>query len=113
MPITAGKIILRVGALRPNKVGYSGDYKIKVSPYFFKNETGRLAMDISSESMAAIGKGKVTTVTGVATTDGKDGASRRVVAVVRPVDIHHGTVRLSFMAGNRPLVFEPAYQLVN
>ena len=60
MPIAAGKATLTIGALQRADGVYSGDYKIKVSPYFFKHEKGRLAIVVSDESLAGINLGKVT-----------------------------------------------------
>ena len=111
MPITAGKATLTIGALQRADGVYSGDYKIKVFPYFLKNEKGRLAIVVSDESLAEINQGKVAVIAGTATTttSGKGGRSRHINATATPVDINSGTLKLWFMAGNRKMIFEPAY----
>ncbi len=109
MPVTAGKVVLIIGALKRTDGGYSGDYKIKVSPLFFKSEKGRLAIIVSDESSARIGQGNAAAIIGTATTSGKGGKSRHVDVTVAPVDNDHGTLKLWFMAGDRQLIFEPAY----
>jgi hypothetical protein len=109
MPITAGTVILTIGALHRTGDVYTGDYRIKVSPYFFKNERGRLAIVVSDQSMAAINEGKVVGIFGTATTSGKRGECRHIEATATPVDINHGTLRLWFMAGNRKMIFNPTY----
>jgi hypothetical protein len=109
MPIGAGKATLIIGALQRVNGVYSGDYKIEVFPYFFKNETGRLAIVVSDESLAEINLGKVTAIIGTATTSGKGGRSRHIDATTTPADINRGTLKLWFMAGNRNMIFEPAY----
>jgi hypothetical protein len=109
MPIGAGKATLIIGALQRANGVYSGDYKIKVFPYFFKNETGRLAIVVSDKSLAEINLGKVAAIIGTATTSGKGGASRHIDATATPVDINRGTLKLWFTAGNRNMIFEPAY----
>jgi hypothetical protein len=109
MPIASGKATLTIGALHRTGEVYSGDYKIKVSPYFFNNETGRLAIVVSDESLAGINEGKVAAIIGTATTSGKNGRSRHIDATAAPVDINHGTLKLWFKAGDRTMIFNPTY----
>lgn len=111
MPVGGGKATLIIGPLRRTDGIYSGDYKVKVVPYFFENEKGRLAIVVSDESLAEINQGKVTSITGTATTSGKGGLSRPIDATATPIDINRGTLKLWFMAGNKKMIFEPAYHL--
>jgi hypothetical protein len=110
MPVALGKATLTIGELQRTNGVYSGDYKIKVTPYFFKGEKGRLAIVVSDESLARITQGNAEAVTGTATTNGKGGKCRHIDATATPVDINHGTLKLWFVAGNRKMVFEPAYR---
>ena len=109
MPVAAGRATLIIGALRRTNDVYSGDYRIKVFPYFMKNEKGRLAIVISDASLAEAGQGKVVTITGTATTSGKNGRTRPITAIATPVNRDHGTLKLWFTAGSRKMTFEPAY----
>jgi hypothetical protein len=109
MPISGGKATLTIGALRRTNGVYCGDYKMKVSPYFFKNEKGRLAIIVSDESLAKIDRGTAAAIIGTATTGGRGGSSRHIDATAMPADINHGRLNLWFMAGDRKMVFEPAY----
>jgi len=109
MPVAAGKATLIIGALQRTNGVYMGDYKIKVVPYFLKNEKGRLAIVVSDESLAAVNQGKVAAITGTATTSGKGGRTRPITATATPVDPDHGTLKLWFTAGTRQMIFEPAY----
>jgi hypothetical protein len=109
MPVAAGQATLTIGPLRRADGVYSGDYRIKVSPYFFKNEKGRLAIIVSDESLAGIAQGKAAAIIGTATTSGKGGASRPIAATATPADINRGTLKLWFTAGDRKMIFEPAY----
>jgi hypothetical protein len=111
MSVGGGKATLIIGALKRANGVYSGDYHVKVFPYAFENEKGRLAIVVSDESLAGINQGKVVAIIGTATTSGKDGKSRHIDATATPVDINHGTLKLWFMAGNRKMIFEPAYHL--
>ena len=109
MPVDAGEATLTIGALRRTGGVYTGDYKVTVFPYFLKNETGTLAIVVPDESLARINQGKVVAITGTATTSGKGERSRLVEAVATPDDINHGNLKLWFMAGDRKMIFEPAY----
>ena len=112
MPIAAGKATLIIGALQRVDGVYTGDYKLKVFPYFLKNEKGRLAIVVSDESLAEINQGKVAAIIGTATTttSGKGGRTRHIDATATPADINRGTLKLWFTtAGNRKMIFEPAY----
>ena len=51
----------------------------------------------------------ITGITGTATTSGKGGSSRPIEATATPADINHGNLKLWFMAGDRKMIFEPAY----
>jgi len=109
MPIGAGKATLIIGVLQRTNGVYTGDYKLKVFPWFLKNEKGRLAIVVSDKSLADADQGKVVAIVGTATTSGKDGKTRDVKATATPINNNHGTLKLWFMAGNRKMIFEPAY----
>jgi hypothetical protein len=109
MPVDAGKATLTIGALQRVGGVYTGDYKVTVFPYFLKNEKGTLAIVVPDESLAKISQGKVVAITGTATTSGKSGSTRSIEATATPVDINHGNLKLWFMAGDRKMIFEPAY----
>ena len=110
MPVAAGRATLIIGALQRVDGVYAGDYRIKVFPYFLKNEKGRLAIVVSDASLAGINQGNVEAIIGTATTNGKGGRSRHIDATATPADINRGTLKLWFTtAGNRKMIFEPAY----
>jgi hypothetical protein len=109
MPVAKGKATLTIGALQWTNGVYSGDYKINVTPYFFKSEKGRLAIIVSDESFAKLTQGKVAAIIGTATTNGKGGKSRHIDATAAPFDVSNGTLKLWFTAGIRKMIFEPAY----
>jgi hypothetical protein len=113
MPLAGGTATLTIGALHRVGVVYLGDYRISVSPYFFKNERGRLAIVVSDDSLARINHGKVAAIIGTATTNGKGGITRHVDATATPANINHGMIKLWFMAGERKMTFEPAYHFTD
>jgi hypothetical protein len=112
MPVADGKATLIIGALQRTNGTYSGEYKIKVFPYFFKNEKGRLAIVVSDASLAAISEGKAAVIAGTATASRKGGKSRHIEATATPIDLNHGTLKLWFVAGERLMTFETAYHFV-
>ena len=109
MPVAGGRATLTIGTLRRADGVYTGDYKLKVFPYFLKNDQGRLAILVSDESMAEINRGNVTTVIGTATTSDRDGRSLHIDATAAPVNIDRGNLKLWFMVGDRKMIFTPAY----
>ncbi len=109
MPVPAGQATLIIGPLQRTNGVYAGDYKLKVFPYFLKNEKGRLAIIVSDVSLTKASQGKVVAITGTATTSGKGGRSRSIEATATPADVNHGTLKLWFTAGDRKMVFTPTY----
>jgi hypothetical protein len=109
MPVAAGRATLTIGALERVDGVYTGDYQIKVSPYFYKNEKGRLNIVVSDESLAKVSDGQVAEIIGTATTAGKGGLTRHIDATATPTNPDRGTLRLWFMAGDRKMIFEPTY----
>src|ERR1035438_962868 len=93
MPVAEGKATLTIGALKRADGIYTGDYKIKVFPYFLKNEKGRLAIVVSDKSQAAVTHGIVAAIIGTATTSGKGGKARHIEATATPINRDHGTLR--------------------
>ena len=108
MPVAAGKATLIIGALQRTNGVYSGDYRLKVFPYFLKNDKGRLAIVVSDETLAKVSQGQVAAITGTAIS-GKSGKSLPIAAAATPADTNHGQLKLWFTAGGRKMIFEPAY----
>jgi hypothetical protein len=113
MPVDAGKATLTIGALQRTNGVYAGDYKLKVFPWFLKNEKGTLAIVVSDASLAEASQGKVVAITGTATTSGKGGKCRPITAIATPVNKEHGTLKLWFTAGSRKMIFTPAYHFAD
>lgn len=109
MPVAGGRATLSIGPLRRSNGVYSGEYKIQVTPYFFKNEKGELAIHVPDDAVAEVAQGNATAITGTATTSGKGGASRPIGATATPANVDHGKIKLWFKAGDREMIFEPAY----
>ena len=61
------------------------------------------------QQSAAANQGKVVAITGTAITSGKGGKRRPIAATATPTDNNHGTLKLWFTAGDRKMIFTPAY----
>ena len=109
MPVAAGKATLTIGMLQRADGIYTGSYRINVSPYFYKNEKGKLNILVSDESLAKIDLGKSAAITGTATTSGAGGKTRHIEATATPANNDRGTLKLWFMSGDRKMIFEPSY----
>ena len=74
MPVAAGQATLIIGELRRTNGVYTGEYRIKVFPYFYKNENGSLAIIVTDEALAGAARGKVAAITGKKLVDPVRGA---------------------------------------
>jgi hypothetical protein len=110
--VSGAKARLTIGPLASCGEIYTGDYQMRVSPYFFKSEKGKLAISISNENIARAVAGEVVDVTGTATTTGKNERARRIDATATPHDKNRGTLKLWFMVGEKKLTFDTQYRFV-
>jgi hypothetical protein len=111
MRVGVNKVTLIIGSLQRADGVYTGDYRLKVFPYFLKNEKGRLAITVSDAALAGINQGKAVTINGTATTSGKSSRTRNIVAIATPTGPNGGKLKVSFTAGGRKMLFEPDYCL--
>lgn len=112
MSLPTAKATLIIGPLICSNHVYVGEFKVKVFPYFFKNQRGLLAINVPEEAQAAFNQGKPVTVSGTATST-KDGHVRQVQIMATPKDSDHGAVNLWFNAANQKMIFNPAYHFTN
>ena len=112
MKVAGGKATLTIGWLRRTNDVCRGDFRMKVVPYFFKNEKGTLAISVTDEMIAKAAQGQTVDITGTATGDGKHAVVRDITAVATPVDAEHGALKLWFMVDERKMVFETEYRFV-
>jgi hypothetical protein len=99
-----------VSGLTRDGGAFVGDYQIKVAPYFFKNETGKLTMLISDASLAKLTGNSAVEFTGRATTDGTN-KSRPVRVKAVPTTRLGGALMISVATENGALVFDTSYKL--
>jgi hypothetical protein len=114
MNVAGGKATLKIGALRRTNEVFGGPFEMKVTPYFFKNDKGMLAIVIPDDTIAKASQGQKVDIKGTATSaDPKGGVVvRHIEAVATPVDPEHGRLKLWFQLEDRKMVFETKYRFV-
>jgi hypothetical protein len=109
--VSGARATLIIGPLRRDGNIYTGDYQVKVSPYFFKGEKGKLAIVVSNESMTRVANGLPVEITGTATTSERNSVPRRIDATANPLDGDSGILKLWFLAGETKMTFDTSYRL--
>jgi len=107
-PVTGGKASLVIGSLQGNAETYVGNYELKVTPYFFMNETGSLSMTLPMESARKLDQGLAVAATGQAVTK-KNGKTRKVNATLTPTTKDAGSVTFAFTGESTNLTFKSTY----
>jgi len=109
--VPGGKATLMISPLKPKSDVFGGDYQMKVTPYFFKGESGKLAINVPREAFAKAAQGMAVDITGTATSHGETKV-RHIDATATPADSDHGALTLSFLVGDRKMVFNTSYHIV-
>jgi hypothetical protein len=108
--LAGGTARLAVGPLSRDGSFYVGDYRIKVFPYFFKSERGRLFIKVSDAALQRMTTGFTATFAGHARSDGS-GLIRGITAKVMPRANDHGDLAFTVATENGPLVFNTSYRV--
>lgn len=108
MPLPTAKATLIIGPLTRTNGFYVGDFRVKVFPYFYKSDWGRLAINVPDQALAAVNQGNAVAITGTSTSN-KNGIVRQIAITAMPKDRERGTISLWFMAGDQKMIFTPAY----
>jgi hypothetical protein len=110
--LAGGKAQLTMTALRWQAGRYLGNYKLKVFPYAFKNESGTLSIGVSDDSLRKLSEGKPMSFTGTVKNSGT-GKTRPVNVKATPTapGLREGKLLISITTKNGALVFAPAYTL--
>jgi hypothetical protein len=109
--VSAARATLTIEPLvRTNQI-FAGNYDVKVSPFFFKSESGKLEINVPDESLAKATNGVPVQITGTALTNGEK-VKRKVNAIATPIDKTQGKLKVWFLADEREMVFQTTYRLV-
>jgi hypothetical protein len=106
--VALGKASLTVSQLTHRDGNYVGDYQLKVKPYFFKSEKGRLLLAASDDSVRKLQTGTAMDFTGKAVTH-RDGRIHVVLGKAIPSSGDRGSVTFSIITDNGKLVFKTSY----
>jgi hypothetical protein len=107
-PVTGGKASLVIGSLQGKDETYVGNYELKVTPYFFMNETGSLSMTLPMEAARKLDQGLPVAATGQAVTK-KNGKTRKVNATLTPTTKDADSVTFAFTGESTNLIFKSTY----
>ena len=91
---------------------YESTYTAKVFPYFFYNENGTLAVDLSEEHLRQLERGETIEFNGRAVT--VDGKERRVEGKATPIDSRQGKIKVRVFYTKRiELIFNTTYRFLD
>src|SRR5829696_6978202 len=82
--VAGGKATLTVSSLRRTNDVFEGEFKMKVTPYFFKNDKGKLAVVVPNGAIAKAPPGTSVDFTGTAISGGKKTVVRQIEGVATP-----------------------------
>jgi hypothetical protein len=88
---------------------YVGNYELKVTPYFFKSEKGRLSLGVSDQALRQLGQSSPAEFAGNATTAGS-GKTRPTRVTAIPSAKDRGMLNISVTTENGPMVFKTPYR---
>ena len=108
--LAGGTAKLAAGPLNRDGSLYVGDYRIKVFPYFFKNESGRLFIKVSEVALQRMTHGLTAKFVGHARTN-VSGLTRGVTAKAMPSANDHGALTFTVATDHGPLVFNTSYRI--
>src|SRR5437016_8768092 len=104
-----GKASLIVSPLEYRDNTYTGDYQLKVVPYFFMSQKGPLVLAAPQDSQRRLMEGGAIEFTGVATNQ-KDGKTKVVTGKITPLTRDGGKVSFSIQTDNGMMAFDTLYQ---
>lgn len=106
--IPFGRVSLVVSPLRYTGKACVGSYRLKVFPYFFKNENGTLVLDASDRLIKTLMSGRPVGLVGKAT-NSKDGKVKDIVGKAIPRMNQKGKVTFSINSEFGLIVFNTTY----
>lgn len=106
--VSLGKARLTVSPLSHQGGTYTGDYQLKVVPYFFKSQKGPLVLITSADLIRKLSQGMPVEFTGKAT-NSTDGTFKVVKGKATPSSEDKGAVAFSIPTDNGEMVFNTTY----
>lgn len=107
--IYVGRVTMTMPAFERKEGRYESTYEAKVVPYFFYNERGKLAIEMSDEQLQALARGEVVEFKGRG--ERSDGVERRVEGKATPADATSGKIKVRvFVSKSVELIFNTTYR---
>ena len=106
--LALGKASLTVSPLTYQKQTYAGDYQLKVVPFFYNIQSGKLTLAAPDDSVRRHAEGLAVEFTGEAVNQ-KDGKTKAIKGKITPITKDRGTVVFSIATDNGELVFNTSY----
>jgi hypothetical protein len=106
--VKLGKANLTVSPLIAQNNTYLGDYRLKVVPYFFKSEKGRLVLAAPQDSYRRLTEGEAVEFSGVATNQ-KNGKTKVITGKITPSTVDRGQVTFWVATDNGKMEFNTVY----
>ena len=107
--IMVGEARLSVDPLTRGGDGFSGSYRLEVSPVPIGNESGKLSVSLSDQELRQLVGGQTIEFTGQAVSTGGNNSELRVVAT--PKGNSGGALRIHIASKKGKLVFHTSYHL--
>lgn len=108
--VSLAKAKLIVSPLEHEAKAYLGSYELRVTPFTFKSETGKLFLNASDETVRQMLNGESVEFTGKATNAA--GEVKVVTGKTTAQTNDRGAVSFSVQTENGPMVFNTSYRLV-
>ena len=106
--LALGRASLTVSPLTYQKQTYAGDYQLKVVPFLYKSQAGKLSLAAPDDSVRRLAEGLAVEFTGEAVNQ-KDGKTKVVKGKITPITKDRGTVAFKIATENGELVFNTSY----
>ncbi len=107
--IYIGSVTLKMPPFKRAGDTYESTYQARVFPYFFYNESGRIAITLTDEELARISSGETVYFNGHA--EDTTGDPRRIEGRVVPDDADSGKIKVRvWVSKNIELIFNTTYR---
>lgn len=106
--LALGRASLTVSPLTYQKQTYAGDYQLKVVPFLYKSQAGKLSLAAPDDSVRRLAEGLAVEFIGEAVNQ-KDHKTKVVKGKITPITKDRGRVAFSIATENGELVFNTSY----
>ncbi len=109
--IYVGSVTLITASFTRNGDNFESTYEAKIRPWFFWNETGRIAIKLPTPDLARLAKGETVEFTGDAANH--KGKPRKVTGRAQPANATSGKIKVRISVDGTELVFNGTYEFAD